>query len=843
YIDFNNDATIDLVLYAGTAGGVGASSVVGAGPGMIKGASRTYQINTSSYGMFWAADVLSSGANITSYYNFWGTAGQEKLVFESNGSWQGQTRKFIGVQFDISGQTHFGWVRLSISNNPEPKLTLYDFAFESTPDAGIMAGDHPPCTNFPDLPSVTGAESNTCLGSQAVLVAAGNLNDATNWEWYEGSCGTTPIGSGDTLWYAPGSLTNIFVRGYGDCITPGSCTMVTVSPDTTKPSVTCPGQTVLNGDQYGRALMPDLTVFTSVLDDCDPSPGASQSIIPGTSLEMGVTTVTMTGIDNLGNSDFCEAKILINPPPPGNALNFDGTSDFVELPQIYTTSNTEATIEAWLSPSSFSTQAVLISSDENGSFRITMNPDSTLTASIVLTGSTTHSVNNPNIKLKPFQWRHAAATWQMGDSLKLYLDGRMIAGVPVPTDLLYDAGPGTFGGIGGVASLPTNMFTGKIDEVRFWTTARTESEISGAMGDTVASNASGIFVYYRFDQTGTETTLYDYSPNQFHRAMNSLDFNSDGIASYALVRPPKPDTSLVHSGDFTLIWSNPTLGDTPSQFHLDMGTDPTFNSLVVNNSPIGTSGSSYFSGLDDGGIYYFRISSFIDAVSGKSQYSETGMVHLQSSMSLSLSKTDPTCYGGDDGTATVSISGGSAPFSYLWSNGGGSATTFVLPAGTASVTVTDKYGNEAFGNIILVDPAQITNDLAAVEICNGDSALIFGNYETLDGIYRDTLTAANGCDSIVSQMLTVYDPAIVNAGPDMATCWNEGISISGSMAGSASTITWSSSGSGSLSSTTALSTDYIPTVTDAGVGTVILTITSDDPTGPCPMVSDNMIIT
>jgi hypothetical protein len=46
---------------------------------------------------------------------------------------------FIGVQFDISGATHFGWVALSAvdSNN----FTVTEFAYEATPDTGIPVGE------------------------------------------------------------------------------------------------------------------------------------------------------------------------------------------------------------------------------------------------------------------------------------------------------------------------------------------------------------------------------------------------------------------------------------------------------------------------------------------------------------------------------------------------------------------------------------------------------------------------------------------------------------------------------------------------------------------------------
>ena len=49
----------------------------------------------------------------------------------------------------------------------------------------------------------------------------------------------------------------------------------------------------------------------------------------------------------------------------------------------------------------------------------------------------------------------------------------------------------------------------------------------------------------------------------------------------------------------------------------------------------------------------------------------------------------------------------------------------------------------------------------SLSICSGDSALIAGNYESTGGIYRDTLTAQAGCDSIAVMDLTII-PALAN---------------------------------------------------------------------------------
>lgn len=86
-----------------------------------------------------------------------------------------------------------------------------------------------PCNN-PSAPTLAG-DVAICAGETTTLsVTAGNLNDATNWQWYSGSCGGTNVGSGTSINVsAPGTY---FVRGEGGCVTAGTCQSITVTQTT-----------------------------------------------------------------------------------------------------------------------------------------------------------------------------------------------------------------------------------------------------------------------------------------------------------------------------------------------------------------------------------------------------------------------------------------------------------------------------------------------------------------------------------------------------------------------------------------------------------------------------------
>lgn len=55
------------------------------------------------------------------------------------GNFKGQTDKFIGVNFDINGNNHYGWVRLDVNNTCD-QIIVKDYAFNGVPDLPLYAG-------------------------------------------------------------------------------------------------------------------------------------------------------------------------------------------------------------------------------------------------------------------------------------------------------------------------------------------------------------------------------------------------------------------------------------------------------------------------------------------------------------------------------------------------------------------------------------------------------------------------------------------------------------------------------------------------------------------------------
>ncbi|OFZ00066.1 MAG: hypothetical protein A3K10_05645 [Bacteroidetes bacterium RIFCSPLOWO2_12_FULL_31_6] len=75
-------------------------------------------------------------------------------------------------------------------------------------------------------------------------------------------------------------------------------------------------------------------------------------------------------------------------------------------------------------------------------------------------------------------------------------------------------------------------------------------------------------------------------------------------------------------------------------------------------------------------------------------------------------------------------------------------------AGVYSDTLTSYAGNDSIVNTTLTIVSFLTTNLSEF-ICQGDSILLGGSYQTISGAYSDTLTSNFGCDSIVTTTLTV----------------------------------------------------------------------------------------
>jgi gliding motility-associated-like protein len=90
------------------------------------------------------------------------------------------------------------------------------------------------------------------------------------------------------------------------------------------------------------------------------------------------------------------------------------------------------------------------------------------------------------------------------------------------------------------------------------------------------------------------------------------------------------------------------------------------------------------------------------------------------------STTNPTCPGDSNGTAFVSATGGSGTYAFLWPSGNTNASDTGLPDGTYLVTITDANGCEDILSVVITDPAGMTNTFSGITtssctVCDGQA--------------------------------------------------------------------------------------------------------------------------
>ena len=109
--------------------------------------SRTITTSTSiiSYIHTFTSTTPSGGTTVffsTTFNTVTNTITNTFTTQYSTGNFGGQGDKFIGVKFNIDGNTHYGWIRVQVSANAN-QLILKDYAYEATPETEIITGQIP----------------------------------------------------------------------------------------------------------------------------------------------------------------------------------------------------------------------------------------------------------------------------------------------------------------------------------------------------------------------------------------------------------------------------------------------------------------------------------------------------------------------------------------------------------------------------------------------------------------------------------------------------------------------------------------------------------------------------
>ena len=237
--------------------------------------------------------------------------------------------------------------------------------------------------------------------------------------------------------------------------------------------------------------------------------------------------------------------------------------------------------------------------------------------------------------------------------------------------------------------------------------------------------------------------------------------------------------------------------------------------------------------------------------------SETGTATVSDAgaPSISISGSDVSCNGGNDGSASIIASGGTLPYTYLWNTSATTSAISSIAAGTYSVDVSDASGCTASTSIIISEPTALTLSMnvtdASCGMMDGTATVTAsggtGTYTYMwndgqttatavalaAGTYSVTVTDVNNCSTNSSVVVSQVNGPSVSITTTDASCGNADGSATASASGGNGTynFTWSNGQTGATITGLAAG-NYQVTVTDGNNCTDNTSFTILDAGGP-----------
>ena len=270
-------------------------------------------------------------------------------------------------------------------------------------------------------------------------------------------------------------------------------------------------------------------------------------------------------------------------------------------------------------------------------------------------------------------------------------------------------------------------------------------------GSATISASGGVGPYaYSWSNSSTNDSITNLAPGTYN--VNVTDAN--GCISSQTINISEP--SLLSAGASIV---NPIL----------------CNGGIATLSVIGTGGTSPYSGI---GTYNVLAGTYTYLITDANNCSASVSIQVNepSALSISLTGTNVSCNGLNNGSITSNVSGGTSPYSYLWSNGAFTASVTNLAPGNYSLVVTDANGCTANSNVTITEPLLLTANatLNTPILCNGGQGVVnisgnggtlpytgTGNFTVNSGLVNYTITDANGC--IAQTSILVNEPSLLQA--------------------------------------------------------------------------------
>ena len=235
----------------------------------------------------------------------------------------------------------------------------------------------------------------------------------------------------------------------------------------------------------------------------------------------------------------------------GNALDFDGSNDYVNLGNLNFISAgnaNEHTVEAWVKLDAYNAGYTWVFGDEksaNKGVLFEISPTGYITVYNPGHGGRSSSTN---IQIPLATWTHVAMV-QNSSGVSSYVNGSFDASLLGSSNLNIETSADTY-----VGRFPLNgrFLNGQVDELRVWNVARSAADLQSTLNSCLTGNESGLEAYYNFNEI-SGTVLNDVTSNANNGTLTNMDGSTDWVISGITVSSSNPST--------TFTWNNNIAND------------------------------------------------------------------------------------------------------------------------------------------------------------------------------------------------------------------------------------------------------------------------------------------
>ncbi len=515
--------------------------------------------------------------------------------------------------------------------------------------------------------------------------------------------------------------------------------------------------------------------------------------------------VTVSASSQTICSGFTTA-LAVNQSSSAYGLNFDGIDDYIETNSAITEmGQADFSIEAWIKTTGYS-EAILISENSNASWdpgEKAFYLDASGIPTFVGWGN---SYIMGNVPVNDGSWHHVAVVWDHNYGTygvgKIYVDGVDHTGSSPYVSLYNNIGTIKIGlqNYNGYTPEAPNNFTGSMDDIRIWNTARTSSEITANYNSCLTGNEYGLVAYYKLEDGPGHNSVTDQTVSDNHGTLVNMNTSTDWISglancttnysSYTWNPGALSSASVIVSPAATTVYTVNVTNNYgcsgPATQTITVNPSPT---ITVNSGAI-CIGKSFTLNPSGATSYVMSGGSSVVSPTVTTNYSVTGssaqgcastntavaIVTVNSLPVLSISGSSVVCNGA---SVTQTVSGAST---YTWSTGALTANVSLTPTATTIYSVvgtntttgcsnsTSKLITYATSPVISVNSGNICAGTTFTMIPSGASTYTFSGATgtvlatvspTTNSTYYVSGTSAQGCVSTGSAISNV----IVNAAP------------------------------------------------------------------------------